>query len=165
MKIPSAAAPLLVGLLMGAAATHAEEPTSEMDALVDSLVQQAAMHMHLPSPDTTSRPATPAVTNRFVSSTSGGSLAASLGLRSDRSPAKAEANGFRKLLSLRNRRGEAVRLKRRAAYQQALQELMVEHQRASQVPQEDVVELSRLTGHRPYRIRRDLTRVTLPLTE
>ena len=71
------------------------------------------------------------------------------------------------LRDLKFRRGRKVRQQREKLYREALQELMTEFQRATQVPHEDVAELSKLTGHRTSSIRRDLfrTQITAPAEE
>jgi hypothetical protein len=167
LKLTYLASTLLAALLAGAPSVHAGKPasTSEMDALVNSLVQQAADRMNLPAGVASTEPETMVRHTRFVTSTRGRTLASTLGLRSEKAPTATTTSAFHKLLELKGRRGEVVRKKRRAAYEEALQELMVEHGRALLVPHEDVTELSRLTGHRPSGIRRDLFRVTLPPTK
>lgn len=151
-----------------AAAAHAAPPAdSRVDSLVESIVAQAAAQMRLAPPAERPPPVATIGPERrpFVQTMTGGTLAQALGMASTRLDANAHSTTFGKLVNLQGRRGRRVRRQRRELYRDALQELMAEHQRATLVPHETVLELSKLTGQRPERIRKDLFRVVLKSDE
>lgn len=136
--------------------------------LIDSVVRQAAAQLNLPRdaglPPAITQP-TPFADSRFVHTSTAGTLAEALGMKTAPASDGDEPTAMARLVNIQGRRGRHIRRLRRSLYQEALSGLLAEYRRVTLVPHETVLELARLTGRRPESVRKDLIRVVATATE